>query len=88
MQTKHTPGPWFYNPDNDCIQSGHTDYEFMLIAKLATGENREEETANARLVASAPELLEACQHALLLDQVKDHPAVCALLKSAIAKATA
>jgi len=59
--TKHTPGPWTYQDSTQTVFSKHEDHKFSLIAKIATGEDRAEEDANALLIAAAPELLEALQ---------------------------
>ncbi len=59
---KHTPGPWFIN--------GHERYTKYVEARIGGGwvqevaacgptENPEQQEANARLCAAAPELLEA-----------------------------
>ncbi len=53
--TKHTPGPWHFGPT-----AGHHDF---AIYPEATGKDlalsRGTNEANARLIAAAPELLEA-----------------------------
>jgi hypothetical protein len=61
MSAKHTPGPWIWGddfmglygagPDNEVLS--HASYEGMWVSY---GPCRE---ANARLIAAAPELLEA-----------------------------
>lgn len=59
-QSKHTPGPWHTD------QQGIRDAEGNLLAEsfadidkdIPSGET--EQLANARLIAAAPELLEAC----------------------------
>jgi hypothetical protein len=61
MKTAHTLGPWKWIQKTDSVVSDHPDMKWSIIAKIATGENREEEDANARLIAAAPELLEALQ---------------------------
>lgn len=63
MKTKHTPGPWeaviYDGPfDQPLIKSGHG-----TIGRLHGMEDRQHE-ANAKLVAAAPELLEALQDLL------------------------
>lgn len=63
MKSSHTPGPWNWNKERDQVASNHPDWEFSLICKIATGEDRKQEDANARLIAAAPELLEACKAA-------------------------
>ncbi|MFU7071278.1 hypothetical protein ACM75K_29005 [Pseudomonas aeruginosa] len=61
---KHTPGPWFVN--------GRESYTKYVEARIGGGllqevaacgptEQQEQQEANARLIAAAPELLEACQ---------------------------
>lgn len=60
MAAKHTPGPWktqsienqrhVWGPDGDCIVSIHN-------GSLPDDERK----ANARLIAAAPDLLEACE---------------------------
>jgi hypothetical protein len=62
--TKHTPGPWKFktaaNGDN-----GISAYDTGIFAEAfadvrhAGENNREEALANARLIAAAPEMLEA-----------------------------
>lgn len=65
---KHTPGPWKFASDQ------HSDYQHAIAAENgkhvgAAYHNHPcrmtaEEKANARLIAAAPELLEACETAL------------------------
>lgn len=92
--TKHTPGPWFASCN---IVSGDfqqfRDGFRVAVASKATG-SEAEMTANANLIASAPELLAALR-ALLV--VADHPnnplatgacsSIVADARAAIAKAT-
>lgn len=57
MNTKHTPGPWHcYQPKDSPRQI--TDGEM----RICTMTNRSQEIANARLIAAAPELLEALKY--------------------------
>ena len=59
--SKHTPGPWKVTPSNQtsgwgvCIEAPG-----RIIAKL-TGRKKNDKEANARLIAAAPELLEALE---------------------------
>lgn len=82
--TAHTSGPWSATGYNiDAIQG--------RIARIEPGATDAERTANAALIAAAPELLHACKMALL-DQYdpKDVPDgwdVAEGLDAAIAKAT-
>jgi len=52
---KHTPGPWKVLGNAIFTEDDH------LIATLRPTEDK-----NARLIAKAPELLEACKHAIAL----------------------
>lgn len=65
MTTKHTPGPWHVDTeDQDAdIHSG-----FGMVAKTMGHGNAQdgEGTANARLIAAAPELLEAAMEMAML----------------------
>lgn len=89
--SKHTPGPWFIN--------GHERYTKYVEARIGGGwvqevaacgptENPEQQEANARLCAAAPDLLEALQACIQqitalcsADDVPDQA------RNAIAKAT-
>lgn len=71
IQSKYTPGPWVWNKEysglmgenNDCVLS-YADYEGMWVPYyLPQG------GANARLIAVAPELLEALQAIMELRSV-------------------
>lgn len=79
MNTKHTPGPWTVGRtitgSEEMVTlrgesgSGEKIYDAMIespecfIAGVG-GRGRENCVANARLIAAAPDLLEACQHLL------------------------
>lgn len=73
---KHTPGPWKLHPDypNQVFDS-HADAPNVrynlnnLICDCATlgdPDKSKAQIANARLIAAAPELLQACKMALSL----------------------
>lgn len=62
--TTHTPGPWAFSADpNQWADGDPTEYEIDSIdcAVVATvgAKDAERAFANARLIAAAPELLEA-----------------------------
>ena len=76
--SKHTPGPW--RAEISCDETGAPQKCWWISAKgdvdigETSGEKRsDEEAANARLIAAAPELYEACKEyekweaALILD---------------------
>lgn len=76
-KTKHTPGPWSVDPDFDAVDDGDytrevfDDPEQRLVATVH-GDTAEEAAANARLIAAAPDLLEACKAALaIFDERRD-----------------
>lgn len=59
MNAKHTPGPWDNEQGNHPWIDIYVEKDGSAIAK-AYGDNAES-IANARLIATAPELLEALQ---------------------------
>ena len=71
--SKHTPGPWEIYPDGDrkhILRAGTLEFispsytKADWIAELdpdGTGHDEDETEANARLIAAAPALLDACQ---------------------------
>ncbi len=65
MGTKHTKGPW-HVLDGAILCEHVNDYGNFLIASFGRGDapNTPEVFANARLIAAAPELLEACKEGL------------------------
>lgn len=56
MSTKHTPGPWYY-------QATAGNHDYIIWPESASERDvalvRGEHLANARLIAAAPDLLEA-----------------------------
>lgn len=78
MKTTHTPGPWVVRtPDHfvdglaHMIVSEHPQEGYWHIAEMGTHNGREVPAANARLIASAPELLDALRFALLHIEHRD-----------------
>jgi len=55
-EKKHTPGPWTLNSANQVVKHGD---QSIIIANPYHGSMPTE--ANARLIAAAPELLEAAE---------------------------
>ena len=59
MNKQHTPGPWaiYVNAPSDIVirKMSKDGYELCAIARVSSG------YANARLIATAPELLEALE---------------------------
>lgn len=93
MTAKHTPGPWHTGAEDiaPCIVYGTNGFA-ICNAVIHHGKHSESESiANARLIAAAPELLEACHkaRALLAGSIpeEDQRIVEDSLRAAIAKAT-
>jgi hypothetical protein len=60
MKTKHTPGPYNVVPTLDnCLFIAAGNKDICMIQTEDGGELTEEDQANAKLFAAAPELLEA-----------------------------
>ena len=100
-ETRHTPGPWAVVDELDIISSGQSpiDGTFVVGVDVATCgtsivEFYEIAKANARLIAAAPELLEACRRvaALRHDESKhtseEDQRQCAICECRIAVAAA
>lgn len=108
METKHTPGPWKYGWETDAREWGIvTDRRGGIVANVNTSTGPDATSApamrvmpceaNARLIASAPELLEACEGLVeeidaarmeTLCQGSEWVAKLAKARAAIARATA
>lgn len=86
--TAHTPGPW--QVVENCVVAGSTDDDMHMVASIPIGAHFparfETETGqqNARLIAAAPEMLEALEETLkYLDDSGDlYPIVMKALKKA------
>jgi hypothetical protein len=93
MSNKHTPGPWTLHPTalHPAVRSvGTPDTGPRRICTVGTMNGHPVDKANARLIAAAPELLEALQN--IIDSIdKGHAAIlcplAAAARAAIAKAT-
>ncbi len=57
--TKHTPGPWYVNPDNNIKSSDGQTIALLYRANVTMSVR--EELKNAALLAAAPELLWALE---------------------------
>ncbi len=69
--SKHTPGPWFIQTEESSRDGKEYTWiqpesQHWGVCRLPINTKRapEESQANARLIAAAPELLEAAKHAL------------------------
>ena len=95
-QEKHTPGPWRVGPFEGHVESESGRFICSAMGTTASPDPgdtiRNENLANAALIAAAPELLEAAR--LMVEAATD-PTLCPedyerfvdRLESAIAKAT-
>lgn len=67
----HTPGPWFVkvNPIWHAVRSYNSDY----VAEHIRGASDAQRAANARLIAAAPDLLEALKRAVkVIHELSDY----------------
>lgn len=75
--SKHTPGPWITDDvhKGDMMRFVMSDLRPFphTIAKLELAQDRETQEANARLIAAAPELLEALKSLLAWAQAVHGP---------------
>lgn len=69
-QAKHTSGPWRNTEeyDRDLAGNSTTTIEADKFVAIVYGESRERCEANARLIAAAPEMLEALKDLVRLIQ--------------------
>lgn len=87
--TDHTPGPWDYRKGLGCKDIGPrlSRQSIQGIASTWGLSDDKEDEANARLIAAAPDLLDAADRALVtLDALYHQPELCRRLRAAIAKA--
>jgi hypothetical protein len=70
MTTQHTPGPWTFNLTTGVIRSISEEFPncrqpvICDLRRWPSGDTTYIDSANAHLIAAAPELLEALQAAL------------------------
>ena len=100
MNTKHTPGPWFIKDGpqygyNRCtrVESEHGKFGTVICERFTADTNGEvcdEYMTNLRLIAAAPDLLEALERVMRVasvDLFKVRPDLEEQCRAAIAKAT-
>lgn len=90
----HTPGPWHASSVSIVVGSLISKQGFGNVGAAFPRETTEICAANARLIAAAPELLEACQRALAIEEsvtqgqeAKLREGFVGMVRSAIAMAT-
>lgn len=93
MKTKHTRGKWYkssYDSTTDASEFSINVYaakdQHPKVAKMVCG-SVEEQLANAKLIAAAPELLEALKNAIYIIDTKLNGYGVDELKEVIKKAT-
>lgn len=59
--SKHTPGPWLVSPDGNVVSGRAGIVERIAVSIFCSKERRD---ANARLIAAAPDMLEALRELL------------------------
>lgn len=70
---QHTPGPWIWQHWPDGVDAVAQASTLGTIATIQSGAFADEDQANARLIAAAPDLLEACKKLIEWDdREKDH----------------
>lgn len=89
MEAKYTPGPWWIKPTSRSRLELEIEGVGASVATVYESHTTPNHEDNARLIAAAPDLLDACQIALRLiraagidDRIGAHE-----IRSAIAKAT-
>lgn len=71
--SKHTPGPWKLEQDGVTVVQDCTAPRTKITRSLEIYMDKGERKANARLIASAPELLEAGEKLVAwLEKLADH----------------
>jgi hypothetical protein len=64
MKPKHTPGPWISEPRNELAVNLGNETFYVTAKELPHTLAMVNDEANARLIAAAPDLLEALEVAL------------------------
>lgn len=85
---KHTPGPWTYEPTSGAIYFADGDVEPLIASTNLECVSAEQGDADGRLIAAAPDLLEAAKFAYAaMDSDEGRERARKSLIAAIAKAT-
>jgi hypothetical protein len=87
----HTPGPWSY--DQRWVSAGHGDQKIAICGMFYLDHApRDEVEANMRLIATAPDLLEALQEAVealqAIEETTEFPSLVGSALEAVSKAIA
>lgn len=87
MSTKHTPGPWSYFHDTCAVCEANGDAEYIIDGPPGGNHGQFSEEADARLIAAAPDLLEALIETLVIAERNEMGPWRKRAQAAIAKAT-
>jgi hypothetical protein len=88
MKTKHTPGPWTFDSRATGTYNVRTESRYIaIISDHPKRELSDQMLPNAKLIAAAPELLEACASVLNANNNSLPAVVIIQLNEAIEKAT-
>ena len=89
MSTKHTPGPWEHTGQGDIVGKEDNGYGlgYVDVCSVYLRTVRGRTKANARLIAAAPELLDAIKYCRRALELANATGDLAVLDAAIAKAT-
>lgn len=86
MSEKHTPGPW--RAENSCVICPDGSIVTCCVRGSVDRKNQAEDWATARLIAAAPEMLEALQRLMSpTETMQDALDAAKQARAAIAKAT-
>ena len=70
MKASHTPGPWYQDKYGSLLHGNEEHVLFRGVAVACSGSMVSEAEANTKLIAAAPDLLEALKQALRYIEVK------------------
>ena len=82
---EHTPGPWVAVGAGVYTESDDPCLEIIFSAHNTRSASRETAKANARLIAAAPEMLEALKKILFLTNNATRDDIALVARAAIAK---
>lgn len=82
----HTPGPWSVFIENGVVEIQKRKRPVVHWSGFDSSLFKKSSEANARLMAAAPDMLDALKLALLHISAIDNQRVCDVIEAAIAKA--
>lgn len=85
LPRSHTAGPWSASPDG-AVWADRPYRHLIGVASIGWASHLEEQAGNARLMAAAPEMLDALEQALMVYNPYDYPQVYGAMVQAVRKA--